>query len=54
MLRLRFIVAAALALAGIAAAPAQTYPNRPITMIVPCAAGGPTDVVGRLIGQRMG
>ena len=49
----RFVVAAALALAGMATASAQTYPNRPITMIVPFAAGGPTDVLGRLIGQRM-
>jgi tripartite-type tricarboxylate transporter receptor subunit TctC len=54
MLGIRLVVAAALALAGIAAASAQSYPNRPITMIVPFAAGGPTDVVGRLIGQRMG
>jgi tripartite-type tricarboxylate transporter receptor subunit TctC len=54
MFRIRLVVAAALALAGIAAASAQSYPNRPITMIVPFAAGGPTDVVGRLIGQRMG
>jgi tripartite-type tricarboxylate transporter receptor subunit TctC len=43
--------------AGIAAAPfasAQTYPNRPITMVIPFAAGGPTDVLGRLVAQRMG
>jgi tripartite-type tricarboxylate transporter receptor subunit TctC len=53
MLRIRFIAAGALALAGMATASAQTYPNRPITMIVPFAAGGPTDVLGRLIGQRM-
>src|SRR5262249_13411171 len=33
---------------------AQAYPSRPITMIIPFAAGGPTDVVGRVIGQRMG
>jgi tripartite-type tricarboxylate transporter receptor subunit TctC len=34
-------------------AAAQTYPNRPITMVVPFAAGGPTDTVARLIGQSM-
>jgi tripartite-type tricarboxylate transporter receptor subunit TctC len=50
----RCFIAAAFALAGVATASAQTYPNRPITMIVPFAAGGPTDVLGRLIGQRMG
>ena len=48
-----FIAAAAFAILGIAAASAQNYPNRPITMIIPFAAGGPTDVLGRLIGQRM-
>jgi tripartite-type tricarboxylate transporter receptor subunit TctC len=50
------IFAAALGLAGLAcvtAASAQTYPNRPITMVIPFAAGGPTDVLGRLVGQRM-
>jgi tripartite-type tricarboxylate transporter receptor subunit TctC len=31
----------------------QAYPNRPITVIVPFAAGGPTDVVARLIGEPM-
>jgi len=34
-------------------ATAQTYPTRPITMIIPFAAGGPTDVVGRLLAERM-
>ncbi len=33
---------------------AQDYPARPITVIVPFAAGGPTDVVTRLLGQAMG
>ena len=34
-------------------ATAQNYPNRPVTMIIPFAAGGPTDVLGRVVGQRM-
>ena len=34
-------------------ASAQAYPTRPITMIVPTAAGGPTDVFGRIIAERM-
>jgi len=34
-------------------AQAQTYPSRPITMIVPFAAGGTTDVVGRVLAERM-
>ena len=35
-------------------ASAQTYPTKGITMIVPFAAGGPTDTVARLLGQSMG
>jgi tripartite-type tricarboxylate transporter receptor subunit TctC len=34
-------------------ATAQTYPSRPITMIVPYPAGGPTDTIARLLGDRM-
>src|SRR6476661_1700859 len=48
---LRYAVTGALLVAG--AASAQTYPNRPMTMVIPFAAGGPTDVVGRLIAQSM-
>jgi tripartite-type tricarboxylate transporter receptor subunit TctC len=36
------------------AAAAQGYPNKSITLIVPAAAGGPTDTVARLIGESMG
>jgi len=36
------------------AASAQDYPNRQLTMIIPFAAGGPTDVLGRVLAQRMG
>jgi tripartite-type tricarboxylate transporter receptor subunit TctC len=32
---------------------AQAYPTRPITMIVPYAAGGPLDVVGRIVAEEM-
>jgi tripartite-type tricarboxylate transporter receptor subunit TctC len=42
-------------LAGVAGpAAAQDFPNRPVTMIIPFAAGGPTDVLGRIVGARMG
>jgi tripartite-type tricarboxylate transporter receptor subunit TctC len=34
-------------------AAAQAYPSRPITMIVPYPAGGPTDTVGRTVAERM-
>jgi tripartite-type tricarboxylate transporter receptor subunit TctC len=33
---------------------AADWPSRPITMVVPFAAGGPTDVVGRIMAQRLG
>ena len=38
-------------LAGPAAA--QDYPTRPITMVIPFAAGGPTDVLGRVVAAQM-
>jgi tripartite-type tricarboxylate transporter receptor subunit TctC len=44
-------IGALLALTGTASA--QTYPAKPITMIIPFAAGGPTDVLGRIMAQRM-
>jgi tripartite-type tricarboxylate transporter receptor subunit TctC len=37
-----------------ATAPAQVYPTRPITMIVPASAGGPTDSIARTFTERMG
>ncbi len=47
-------VAAFAVLTGAENASAQPYPTRPITMIVPYAAGGPTDTIARVIGDRMG
>jgi tripartite-type tricarboxylate transporter receptor subunit TctC len=46
------VTSAALALFGMAAS-AQQYPNKNISMIVPYAAGGPTDTVARVMGQAM-
>ena len=43
----------ALAVGGTSAA-AQSYPAKPITIVVPAAAGGPTDTVARLMADAMG
>jgi len=42
-----------IAVAWPSAARAQTYPSRPITMVVPAAAGGSFDVIGRILAARM-
>ncbi|MCA6106698.1 tripartite tricarboxylate transporter substrate binding protein BugD [Bradyrhizobium cenepequi] len=47
------VVLAALLLAVVAPARAQDYPTRSITMIVPFAAGGPTDVIARIVTGHM-
>ena len=33
---------------------AQSYPNKPIHLIVPFPSAGPTDIVGRIIGEALG
>jgi tripartite-type tricarboxylate transporter receptor subunit TctC len=50
---LKKLLAAGAALAFAASATAQEFPNRSITMIVPYAAGGPTDTVARVLAQAM-
>ena len=54
----RRILLAAAAAMGVAAMPlgamAQAYPTKPITVIVPFAAGGPTDALARVLTARMG
>jgi tripartite-type tricarboxylate transporter receptor subunit TctC len=54
-MRKTFTALAVLAsLASTAAAKAEDWPTRPLTMINPFAAGGPNDVLARLFAQRMG
>jgi tripartite-type tricarboxylate transporter receptor subunit TctC len=49
----RLCALAAICLAA-GAVNAETYPNKPVRVIVPFAAAGPTDVIARLVGQKLG
>jgi tripartite-type tricarboxylate transporter receptor subunit TctC len=50
----RLLAVAVLVAAALTTRPAQAaWPERPITMIVPFAAGGPTDVVARIVAENM-
>jgi len=54
MIQRRSLLAAAPAAALALPVQAQdTWPNRPVTILVPFVAGGPSDIVGRIIAQRM-
>src|SRR5215208_2243677 len=48
----RILVALGCLAVGVIAAQAQTYPSKPITIIVPAAPGGVTDALGRILAQR--
>jgi len=52
--RLLYLATAAAAIPAVSrVAQAQAYPTRPVTMIVPFAAGGPTDVAARVASEHM-
>ena len=51
---MRLFAAAFALLATIVSAQAQPYPSRPITVVVPFPAGGPSDVVARIVAENMG
>jgi tripartite-type tricarboxylate transporter receptor subunit TctC len=52
MMKKAMMVLTALAF-GLASVALAAYPERPITMIVPFAAGGPTDITARIVGEHM-
>jgi tripartite-type tricarboxylate transporter receptor subunit TctC len=49
----RLGLALAFVVAALTAAEAQNYPNRPIRLFIPFAAGGAVDTIGRVIGQKL-
>ena len=53
MLKATIGALAATAIAAATPALAQQWPTGPVTMIIPFAAGGPTDVLGRIVGERL-
>ena len=53
-MRIPVLLASIALMLGADAALAQTYPSRPITLIVPAAAGGGNDTVSRVVAEKMG
>ena len=50
----KILLAVLLAAVAVQAAPAQTYPDRPIKLLVPLAAASAVDIAARIVGEKMG
>src|SRR4051794_38052786 len=53
MKKMRIVVAFIALAASTVSVTAQTYPSRPVTINVPFAAGGPSDAIARILGERL-
>src|SRR3954468_14544791 len=52
-MRFKAVIAILWALAGIGAAGAQNYPTKPVRLILPFPPGGPSDILGRALSQKV-
>jgi len=50
---LKVLLVGLASIAGVTGVGAQTYPSKPVTIVVPFAAGGPSDAMARILGDRM-